>query len=100
MVGLQPDLLRSEYPTGETPKQAGIFINQFIAAGGDFPKGEFRALGWIHSSGKQWWSRMVSFVLEELQGVLVHSGLYTTVRVVQYVIPPEQLLLLRYAGAL
>jgi len=42
----------TEYPVGETPDQAYIFINQFMDIKGDFPKGEFLALGWVHSSDK------------------------------------------------
>ena len=44
VVGLLSGLLRPEYPTDETPKQANIFINPYMAAKGDFPKGDFRAL--------------------------------------------------------
>ena len=41
VVGLLPGLLRPEYRTGETPKQANTFINQLMAAKGDFPRGDF-----------------------------------------------------------
>ena len=54
---------------------------------GDFPKGEFQALGWVHSSDKYWWSKMVGFVLEDLKDELLQTSLYTAVQAVQYVIP-------------
>jgi len=73
-----------EYLVGETLHQAAMFINQFIAVKGDFPKGKFRALGWVHSSDKDWWLRMVGFVLEDLREELIQTNLYATVRAVQY----------------
>jgi len=39
------------------------------------------------SSKKQWWLRIVSFVLKELKELLVHFGLYATVMAIQYGIP-------------
>ena len=54
VVGLLPGSLKVEYPIGETPHQAAMFINQFITIKGYFPKGKFRALGWVHSSDKYW----------------------------------------------
>jgi len=64
-----------------------MFINQFMDVKGDFPKSKFRALGWVHSSDKYWWSKMVGFVLEDLKDELLQTGLYTAVRAVQYGIP-------------
>ena len=51
--------------------------------GGDFPP-EFHTTGWIHSTGKNWWCRMVGFVLVELCDLLLQAGLYGAVRAVQY----------------
>jgi len=79
VIGLLPGLLKAEYLIGETPHQAAMFINQFKAMKGDFPKGEFRALGWVHSSDKYWWSTMVGFVLKNLKDELLQTGLYTAV---------------------
>ena len=89
VIGLIPDSLRQEYPNGETLKQVGTFISKFIEVKGYFSKSEFRLLGWVHSTEKAWWARMVGFVLKELRGLLVQSGLYLAVRVVQYSIPPS-----------
>ena len=72
---------------GETPQQVTTFINQFMVVKGDFPKSEFRVLEWIHSFEKSWWSRMVSFVLDELKELLMRFRLYIPVRTVQYGIP-------------
>jgi len=69
VVRLQPSLLKEEYPMGDVSKHVATFINQFMAIKGEFPKGKFWALGWVHSSDKYWWSRMISFVLEELEKV-------------------------------
>ena len=41
VVRLLSGLLRSEHPRGETPKQAGTFIFQFMEAKDGFPKSEF-----------------------------------------------------------
>ena len=87
VVGLLPSSSEAEYPVGETPHLASMFINQFMDVKSDFPPGEFRALRWVHSSDKYWWSKMVGFVLEDLKDELLQTGLYTTVRVVQYGIP-------------
>ena len=37
IIGLQLGLVRTEYPTGETPQWAATFINQFIVVMGNFP---------------------------------------------------------------
>ena len=79
-------ILRSEYPVGETPQLSTTFINQFMKVGGDSPV-DFRPLGWVHSSDKSWWGKMVGFVLAELGGLLDQVGLYQAVRAVQYGIP-------------
>jgi len=84
VVGQLPSSLKTEYPIGETPHQATMFINQFMTVKGDFPKGEFRALGWVHSSDKYWWSRIVGFVFEDLKDKLLQSSLSVAVRAVQY----------------
>jgi len=55
-----------------------------MAINGDFPSGEFQALGWVHSSDKYWWSRMVGFVLEDLKDELLQIGLYNVVWAIQY----------------
>jgi len=44
MLGLQPGLVRAEYPTGETPQLAATFIKQFLNLRGNFPP-EFHAIG-------------------------------------------------------
>ena len=72
-----------EYPEGETLHQAIVFINQFMAVKG-FPKGEFRALEWVHFLDKYWWSRMVGFILEDLKDELLQTDLYNNVQAVQY----------------
>ena len=41
VVELLSGSLKAEYPVGETPHQAAIFINQFMTVKGDFPKDVF-----------------------------------------------------------
>ena len=41
VVGLLPGSLKAEYPIGETPCQAVMFINQFMAVKVDLKKGKF-----------------------------------------------------------
>ena len=86
MLGLQPGLVRTEYPMGENSQLGATFIQQFLEMGGDFPS-EFHTTGWIHSTDKHWWCRMVGFVLAELGVLLLHAGLYGAVRAIQYSIP-------------
>jgi len=86
VVGLLSGSLKAKYPIGETPRQADMFINQFMTVKGDLLKGKFRALGWVHSSDNYWWSRMVGFVLKDLKEEL-QTSLYVAVRAVQYGIP-------------
>ena len=81
VFGLHPRLVRAEYPIGETPQLATTFINQFLKVRGDFPT-DFP--GWVHSTDKSWWGRMVSFVLTELGDLLKQVGLYHAVRAIQY----------------
>ena len=84
VLGLHPDLVRTEYPKGETPQLGATFIKQFLEAGCVFPS-EFCATGWIHFTDKHWWCRMVGFVLAELG--LLQARLYEDVRAVQYGLP-------------
>jgi len=86
IFGLHPGLISAEYPTGETPQLAATFINQFLKVRGDFPT-DFRPLGWVHSSDKSWWGKMVGFVLTELGDLLKQARLYHAVRVVQHGVP-------------
>jgi len=72
--GLQPGLVRAEYPTGETPQLAATFIKQFLDVRGDFSP-EFYVIGWIHSTDKIWWGRMVGFALAEFEDILLQVGL-------------------------
>jgi len=86
VFGLHPRLVRVEYPTGNTPQLATTFINQFLKMRGDFPT-DFRPLGWVHSSDKSWWGKMVGFILTKLEDLLKQVGLYQFVRAIQYGIP-------------
>ena len=45
---------------------------------GDFPP-EFQAIGWIHSTDKRWWGRMVRFALVEVENFLLQAGLYRVI---------------------
>ena len=81
VFGLFPGLVRSEYPRGETPQLGTTFINQFMKVRGDFPV-DFRPLGWVHSSNRSWWGKMVGFVLVELGALLEQVGLYHSIRAV------------------
>ena len=69
VFGLFLGLVRPEYPKGETSQLGATFINQFLKVRGDFPV-DFGPLGWVHSTDKSWWGRMVGFVLVELGALL------------------------------
>jgi len=62
VFGLFPRLVRAEYQNGETPQLNTTFINQFLKVRGDF-SADFRPPGWVHSTDKSWWSRMVDLFL-------------------------------------
>jgi len=83
VFGLFLGLVKSEYPIGETPQLGATLINQFMKVRGDFPI-DFRPVGWVHSTNKFWWGRMVGFVLVELGTLLQQVELYHSVRSVQY----------------
>jgi len=87
IIGLLPGLVRHEYPRGETPKQANLFINRFMTVKGDFLPSEFRVMRWVHSTQKIWWTRMMSYVIEQLRETLLQFGMYPKVMAVQYGIP-------------
>ena len=87
VVGLLPGSLKADYLIGKTADQAVTFINQFMTVKGNFPNGEFRALGWVHSSDKYWWLSMMAFVLKDLRKELIQTNLYAVVKAVQYGIP-------------
>ena len=36
-------------------------------------------IGWIHSTDKMWWGRMVEFTLAEFEDLLLQAGLYGVV---------------------
>ncbi|ONK77510.1 uncharacterized protein A4U43_C02F7330 [Asparagus officinalis] len=59
----------------EAPLPTNIFIRQFIDARSEFSAQAFRSPGWLFSGEDGWWTRMVEFVLEELNEPLVQSGL-------------------------
>ena len=86
VFGLFPEIVGAEYPKGETPLLATTFINQFLKVRGDFST-DFRPLGWVHSTDKSWWSRMVVFILAELRDVLKQVGLYHSIRAALYGLP-------------
>ena len=83
VFGLFPELVRPEYPKGETPQIGATFINQFLKVRGDFPI-DFCLLGWVHSTNKSLWGSMVGFDLVELGVLLQQVGLYHSVRAVEY----------------
>ena len=86
MLGLHPGLVWTEYPKGETPP-AWNHLHPIIPRDGSDFLSEFRATGWIHSTDKNWWRRMVGFVLAELGDLLLQARLYEIVRAVQYGLP-------------
>ena len=86
VFSLFPGLVRPEYAKGETPQLVASFINQFLKVRGDFPV-DFRPLGWVHSTDKSWWGRMVRFVLIALRALLQQVGLYHSISAVQYGLP-------------
>jgi len=48
-----------------------------------FPS-EFHAIGYIHFTEKQWWSKMVSFTLAQFEELLWQAGLYGAVRAIMH----------------
>lgn len=63
--GLLPSLRGKYIPVGEMPSVAPIFISSFLQVDRNYPAGDFRALGWVHSSPSHWWSKITSFVLRK-----------------------------------
>ena len=65
IFGMYSGLFRAEYPKGEIPQLATTFINQFLKVRDDF-SANFRPHGWVYSTDKSWWGRMVGFALAKL----------------------------------
>ena len=85
-MGYIPDWSGLSTRQGKPPQFAATFINQFLKVRGDFPI-DFCPLGWVHSSDKSWWGKMMGFVLTVLEDLLKQEGLYQAVRAIQYGIP-------------
>ena len=81
--------MKQEFPTSETPKQAATFICRFMEVKGEFLQSDFRTPGWVHSTKTNWWVMMASFVLQELEELLLQCRLYQAVRAVCYEITPS-----------
>jgi len=64
-------LMKQEFPTSETPKQATIFISRFMEVKGEFSQSDFRTPGWVHSTKTTWRAKMVCFVLKKLEEPLL-----------------------------
>ena len=64
MLGLQPGLVKAEYPMGQTLLLAATFIKKFLDVLGDVPP-EFYSAGWVHSTDTNWWGKMAGFALAE-----------------------------------
>lgn len=56
-----------------------MFINKYLAAGGDYPI-EMQTEGWVYLTNNQWWPRLVGYVLGRFVGVLERLDLYAVVR--------------------
>lgn len=65
---------------GETAIRLETFINEFISKDGQYPSHNFRTSGWIRSSKKMWWGRLVGYMLDTHEQVPKEIGLYRTVR--------------------
>jgi len=80
ITGLLPGSLKVEYPEGETLHRATMFINQFMAVKGNFPKASFRC--WDGSilrtniSGPGWWASSLKMSYYRPASIL-RSGLFS-----------------------
>lgn len=90
ITGLLPGSLKKEYPIGETPITASIFLNCFSVVHGEFPSKDFRPLGWVHSSVKGCWSVLTGFSLKKFESQQMKIGLYHAIRAIQHGIPPSR----------
>ena len=64
MLGLQPGLVKAEYPMGQTLLLAATFIKKLLDVRGDVPL-EFCSASWVHSTNTNWWGKMVEFAMAE-----------------------------------
>ena len=58
VLGLQPGLVRTEYPTGQTPQLGATFIKQFLEVGATSLLNFIAPAGFIllvRTSGVKWW---------------------------------------------
>jgi len=70
VIGLYPGLFGKDVLAGENPMMAWTFLNQFIKADSNYPVTDFRTPGWVHSTKKQWWSQLTSYVLDQFSSKL------------------------------
>ena len=63
-----------------TPVMVRTFHNYFVKAKGNYLARVYRALEWIHSSKKQWWSQITNYMLAQFKVELMKLGLYEAVR--------------------
>lgn len=61
----------------ETPLVANTFLNQFVTSNGEFPCKDFRPLGWVHFSPKNWWALITSYFLKTFEDHLIERQDFT-----------------------
>ena len=63
---------------------AQTLLNQFVKTNGNYPTTDFRTLGWVHYTKKQWWSSPILYILEYFGEDLKRLGLHEVVRTTCY----------------
>jgi len=79
VIGLYPGLADKYVPPGENLAMSRTFLNQFVKADGNYLMTDFRTPCWVHSTKKQWWSQLTTYILDHFSGKLKRLGFYEVV---------------------
>ena len=75
VISLHPGHISRGVPVGESLVVAQTFLNIFIKAQGNYLVKDFKTLGWVHSTKKQWWSHLTLYILEHFSGGALQGDL-------------------------
>lgn len=84
LTNLLSERVAKDFPLSKSPKLASTFLNDFLKFKGHYPANNFRTPGWVYSTDRMRWSRMISFMLTNFKATLKDIGLYGAIRNVQY----------------
>ena len=86
MISFSIGLISNDVPAGENLMIAWTILNQFVKVTSNYLATYFRTPDQVHSTKKQWWSKLTNYTLDQFCDDLERLGLYEAVRATYYVI--------------